>query len=343
MLDRRTATFGMMGAAGAMLASCKAGAAPYQQALGRGARWLNGAALQPPDLRGKVVLVNFWTFTCINSLRPLPYLRAWHEKYRERGLVVIGVHAPEFSFEHEPPLVERAVAEHALRYPVVIDNEFRIWRALDNSAWPAFYLIDANGGLRHRSVGEGDYDATERLIQRLLSESSKRLLDDPIVPVSGSGIEAAPDWKDLESPETYLGYGKIVGNSAASALHRNQAADYEQPTGLALNGWGLAGRWKANAECVEAVDMAALLFRFHARDLHCVMDPGAAGPIRFEVRIDGGAPGRDHGSDIDERGLGVVSEARLYQLVRQADAVRDRVFEIRFLDRGARAYAFTFG
>jgi thiol-disulfide isomerase/thioredoxin len=344
MLNRRTATLGILAStAGAMLTTCGEASASYGEVFANEGPWLNGMPLVAADLRGKVLLVNFWTYTCINSLRPLPYLRSWWDRYRDRGLVVIGVHAPEFSFEHELPRVRDAVGEHQIRYPIVIDNDFRIWRRFDNSAWPAFYLIDATGRIRHRRLGEGEYDQTERWIQQLLRDDRGSAISDPIAPAAGKAVEAAPDWRDLGSPETYVGYAKAANFTSEDRLRRDQLADYRTTTALPLNGWSLSGSWRIAAEFAEASEGAAIRFHFHARDLHLVMGPGLRSSARFRVRVDGLNPGVNHGADIDEQGVGVIREARLYQLVRQAGPVRDRVFEIEFLDGGPRAYCFTFG
>lgn len=329
--------------AGPLLAACGADPVLYERAFtSDDAPWLNGAPLRATDLQGKVVLVNFWTYTCINSLRPLPYVRLWWESYAERGLVVVGVHAPEFSFEQELPRVRQAVADHGIRYPVVLDNQFRIWRAFENGAWPAFYLLDAKGELRHRQLGEGGYADLERRIQGLLAEARGDAILDPSRAVQGRGEEAAPDWANLRTPETYVGYAKATDFVSRNRLRRDAPADYQGSDPLPLNGWTLAGRWNVQQECAEAAGAARIAFRFHARDLHLVMGPGRE-PTPFTVRIDGSAPGADHGTDIDDQGRGLLREARLYQLVRQEGRVRDRTCEIAFDAAGPRAYCFTFG
>ncbi|RRN63991.1 redoxin family protein [Caulobacter sp. 602-1] len=344
---RRGAALGLMAApaAGALLATCGVSQAQSLKALSPGMAWLNTEPLLAGDLAGKVVLVNFWTYTCINSLRPLPYLRAWADRYADRGLVVLGVHTPEFSFERELPRVRRAVAEQGVRYPVVLDNDFAIWRSFDNTAWPAFYFIDASGRIRHRRLGEEDYARSERVIQDLLGEVRGQRVTEPLSPVVGERAQAAPDWGDLASPETYTGYAKAENFAGRGGLRRGSAADYAAPGRLALNAWGFSGRWDVQPE-FAAVEQAggSIVFRFHARDLHLVMSPGAdERATRFRVRIDGAEPGADHGVDIDAAGWGELGEARMHQLIRQAGVVRDRTFEIEFQDAGPRAYCFTFG
>jgi thiol-disulfide isomerase/thioredoxin len=307
--------------------------------------WLNSPPLTVADLRGKVVLVNFWTYSCINSLRPLPYVRAWAKKYQDRGLVVIGVHAPEFGFEHDAANVRRALADQGVSYPVVLDNDFRIWRAFGNSAWPAFYFVGADGRVRRKALGEGRYEDSERAIQALLSEARKTPVADPIGPIAGTGWQAAPDWDDERSPETYVGYAKAVGFEPDGGLRQDVTAPYQAPARLPLNHWSLSGQWKAAGEFTALVGASgAIAYRFHARDLNLVLAPPADGHfVRFRVRIDGAAPGADHGFDTDVEGRGRLDFPRLYQLVRQSRPVADRTFEIEFQDPGARAYVFTFG
>jgi thiol-disulfide isomerase/thioredoxin len=287
--------------------------------------WLNSEPLTPEGLRGSVVLVDFWTYTCINWLRSLPYIRAWAEKYRDRGLVTIGVHTPEFEFEHNAANVRRAVEAMRVDYPVAIDNDYAVWSAFDNHYWPALYIADADGQIRHHRFGEGDYAESEMVIQHLLG------VDDELVSVEAEGIEAAADWRNLQSPENYLG----------SARTENFAA-----TGVPLgpNHWSLSGDWTMGTMAVRLNEAGGrITCRFHARDLHLVMGPRAGeAPVRFNVLIDGQPPGADHGDDVDEQGNGSADYQRLYQLVRQRD-VADHTFEIEFLDAGAEAYAFTFG
>jgi thiol-disulfide isomerase/thioredoxin len=347
LMTRRTAAWGLVAApvVGGALATCGASQAEGYRALAGDGTWLNTPPLGPTDLRGKVVLVNFWTYTCINSLRPLPYLRTWAERYRDRGLVVIGVHTPEFTFEHELPKVRQALADLGVRYPVVIDNDFRIWRAFGNSAWPGFYFLDAQGHVRHRRLGEGNYDQSERMIQDLLSAAGGQAVTDVIVPVAGEGTQAAPDWNDLGSPETYVGYTKAENFASIDGPRRDRSAVYRSPARLPLNGWSLTGGWTVSSEFAALTGGAgAIAFHFHARDLHLVMTPPPGGEaVRFRVQIDGADPGPDHGADTDPAGWGELREARLHQLVRQAGPVRDRVFEIAFQGPGPRAYCFTFG
>ena len=290
--------------------------------------WLNSEPLTAAGLRGRIVLVDFWTYSCVNWLRTLPYVSAWHERYRERGLVVVGVHAPEFGFEHDLGNVRRAVSELRVGYPVVIDNDFTIWRAFENHYWPAVYLVDRDGHLRFQHFGEGAYEETERAIQRLLD------VDGEPVRVSADGVAEAADWDTLRSPETYVGANRAERRSADL-----------RPDELALNQWVLTGDWSHGAEAA-ALDIAggSIAYRFEARDLNLVLAPPASGaPVRFEVRLDGQPPGADHGVDTDASGEGTVSEPRMYQLIRRRGAVGEGTFEITFHDAGARAYVFTFG
>ncbi|MBV9244637.1 MAG: thioredoxin family protein [Methylobacteriaceae bacterium] len=316
-----------------------------QRALAGGREWLNTPPLRAEDLRGKVVLVNFWTYSCINSLRPLRYIRAWAEKYRDRGLIVIGVHTPEFGFEKDLGNVRRAVAAQGVSYPVLLDSDEAIWRAFGNSAWPTFYFIDADGRLRHQVVGEEGYDQSERVIQKLLSEARREPITDPILTIPGDGPQAAPDWPDVGSEETYVGYAKASGFAGPGSLVRDRVARYDPPARLPLNHWSLAGQWTLGGEYATLTGMSGTIaYRFHARDLNLVLAPPADGrSIRFRVRIDGSDPGAGHGFDTDAQGFGILDQPRMYQLVRQSGPVADRTFEIEFLDRGARVYAFTFG
>lgn len=306
--------------------------------------WLNSEPLSADGLVGKVVLVNFWTYTCINSLRPLPYLREWARKYAERGLAVVGAHTPEFSFEHDVESVRRAVNAQDVTYPVVLDNDYEIWSAFANNAWPGFYFVDARGRVRERVLGEGSYDASERVIQRLLSEAGAEA-SDAIVDVRGEGAQAAPDWHTLRSPETYVGYRNASNFASPGGLRPNTQAQYEHPRSLRLNEWSLRGRWTAGEEFAETTAPgSAIKFCFHARDLHLVASRAdSTQAIAFRVSIDGSPPGDDHGVDVDADGRGVLAEDRMYQLVRQKTAIQDRVVEIVFSDTGARTYVFTFG
>ena len=294
-------------------------------ALGRGAEWINSPPLTPERLAGKVVAVDFWTYTCINWLRTLPYVRAWAQKYKE-GLVVIGVHTPEFPFEHNVDHVRRAVQQMRVEYPVVIDNDYSIWRAFRNQYWPALYLVDAGGRVRQHYFGEGEYEQSERAIQRLLGISKG------IVSVDGRGLEAEADWANLRSPETYLG-----SERAANFVSRGAR--------LALNQWSLTGEWRQGAKAtVLNKPSGQIVYRFHARDVHLVMGPSRPGSaVRFRVTLDGQPPGAAHGLDVDEGGNGIATEPRLYQLIRQPKPIVDRTFAIEFLDAGVEAFAFTFG
>jgi thiol-disulfide isomerase/thioredoxin len=300
--------------------------------------WLNSEPLGPAELRGHVVLVNFWTWTCINWLRQEPYVRAWSQAYRDDRLVVIGVHTPEFSFEHEIDGVRQATRERAIDYPVAADNGYAIWSEFDNHFWPALYFVDGDGVIRDNHFGEGRYAESERVIQRLLG------VERELVSVEGVGVEAEADWDHLRSPETYLGYarGGRFASPEGIALDRRRA--YEFPRHLGVNRWALTGEWTIGRENV-VLDQAggSIAYRFHARDAHLVLSPGARDQIPFRVRVDGEAPGPSHGVDVDDDGNGLLRDGRLYQLVRQQDAVRERTLEITFLEPGAEAYAFTFG
>lgn len=307
--------------------------------------WLNSPPLTAKSLRGKVVLVDFWTYSCINCLRALPYIEGWAAKYKDAGLVVIGVHTPEFAFEKDRANVEKAVRDLKITYPVAIDSNYRIWQAFNNEYWPAHYFIDGKGRIRYHHFGEGEYAESERVIQELLKENGAQSLSAGVIDVSGSGAEAAPDNKDVASPETYIGYKRAENFASVESIARDSRKVYTTRPRLSLNQWALSGAWNVGGE--SAVLEAApgkIVFRFHARDLHLVLGPRKNGkPIRFVVKIDGTAPGEDHGSDTDASGAGTVQEHRLYQLIRQKGAVEDRTFEIEFLDPGVQAFAFTFG
>jgi cytochrome c biogenesis protein CcdA/thiol-disulfide isomerase/thioredoxin len=307
--------------------------------------WLNSPALSAAGLRGKVVVIDFWTYSCINCLRTLPYVNAWYDAYRDHGLVVVGVHAPEFAFEKQEANVRRAVDRFGIRYPVAIDNDLVIWRAFRNRYWPAHYFVDAQGRIRGHRFGEGDYAGSERLIRALLLEAGQGDLPPMRERRPGEGVQAAADQSRNESPETYVGYGRARNFSSPGGARRNETGTYEIPASLALNQWALGGEWTVQRE--QASSSAApgrIAFRFQARDLHLVLGPGDGGrPVRFKVTLDGRAPGEDRGSDVDEHGYGTVREQRLYQLIRQDGAVEPRTFTIEFLDPGVHAYAFTFG
>jgi len=300
--------------------------------------WLNSQPLTPVGLGGKVVLVNFWTYTCINWLRTEPYVRAWSQAYRDDGLIVIGVHTPEFSFEHEIERVRLATKERGIDYPVALDNGYAVWNAFENHYWPALYFIDAEGMIRDEHFGEGRYEQSERVIQQLLGIERK------LVSVEGLGVEAEADWEHLGSPETYLGYARGEHFASTNGAAFDERRAYELPERLRLNHWGLAGEWTIGREkAVLAEPGGSIAYRFNARDAHLVLSAGAREPIPFRVRLDGEAPGRSHGVDIDTDGVGLLGEGRLYQLVREHEAVRERTLEITFLEPGAEAYVFTFG
>jgi cytochrome c biogenesis protein CcdA/thiol-disulfide isomerase/thioredoxin len=315
-------------------------------ALDGAALWLNSPPLTAQQLRGKVVLVDFWTYSCINCLRALPYVQAWAKKYADRGLVVIGVHTPEFAFEKVPDNVRRAVAELGVTYPVALDNDYKIWRAFNNQYWPAHYFIDAQGRIRHHHFGEGEYDASERVIQKLLAEAGRGDVPGGVVDPRAQGAQAAAAAEAARSPETYTGYNRGTNFAATPfPVKFDQPADYRTMATLKLNQWGLNGRWIVGPE-KSSLERAGgqIVFRFHARDLHLVLGPGADGkPVRFRVTLDGKPLGQDHGMDTDAQGLGRITTQRLYQLVRQSGPVGERTFAIEFLDPGAQAFAFTFG
>ena len=307
--------------------------------------WLNSPPLTAPALRGKVVLIDFWTYTCINWLRTFPYVRAWDQKYRNQGLVVLGIHAPEFAFEKDLNNVRRAVKDMQVDYPVAVDNEHVIWRAFINEEWPALYFIDAKGRVRHHYFGEGAYEELEAVIQQLLTEAGASGISHEPVSVDAHGIEAAADWNDLKSPETYLGYGRTQNFTSPGGPVSDQSRVYAVPAQLHLNDWALSGDWtlKRPAAALNKPN-GRIAYRFHARDLNLVMGPAAPGTsVRFRVLIDGQPPGAAHGVDVDEQGDGTVAEQRVYQLIRQPQPIADRQFEIEFLDPGVEAFSFTFG
>lgn len=311
----------------------------------RANEWLNSPPLTASALRGKVILVDFWTYTCINWLRTQPYLRAWAEKYKDKGLVMIGVHTPEFRFEKNIDNVRREVKALRVDYPVAVDSEYVIWRAFNNNYWPALYFIDAQGRVRHYHFGEGSYDQSEMVIQRLLAEAGASGIGDDLVSVYARGIEAAADWASLKSPENYVGYERTEGFASPGGAVRDQRHTYEVPARLRLNNWALSGDWTIRRDAAALnKPNGRIAYRFHARDLHLVIGPAAPGTsVRFRVLIDGEPPGAAHGTDVDEQGNGAVAEQRLYQLIRQQKPIDDRQFEIEFLDSGVEAFAFTFG
>ncbi|MDL2408979.1 cytochrome c biogenesis protein DipZ [Rhizobium calliandrae] len=306
--------------------------------------WLNSPPLTAEQLRGKVVLVDFWTYSCINCIRTIPYVKAWAEKYRDQGLVVIGVHAPEFAFEKKIDNVKGALKDFQINYPVAIDNNYSIWQAFQNSYWPALYFVDAKGQIRHHVFGEGEYDTSEKVIQELLADASNQMPENSMVTPNAQGAEAAPDLGNIRSGETYIGYKEASNFVSPEGLNGNTGKDYT--TGEpGLNQWGLSGNWTIGSEQATLNKAGGgITYRFSARDLHLVLGPAADGkPVRFQVTVDGKAPGASHGADTDADGNGSVTETRLYQLVRQAGDVGERIFTVRFLDPGVEAYVFTFG
>ena len=300
--------------------------------------WLNSEPLGPAELRGRVVLVDFWTLTCINWLRTEPYVRAWARAYRDDGLVVIGVHTPEFPFEHEVDLVRRATIERGIDYPVAIDNNYEIWTAFENHYWPALYFVDRDGIIRDHHFGEGRYEESERVLQRLLDVEREP------VSIQGGGVEAEADWDHLRTPETYLGYGRSQHFASLHSGRFGERSPYAFPGYLRFNHWALDGEWTIGAESVM-LDQAggSIAYRYQARDAHLVLSPGNHEPIPFRVTVDGEAPGESHGVDVDEDGNGLLQHGRLYQLIREHDTVRERILEIAFHQPGVEAYAFTFG
>jgi cytochrome c biogenesis protein CcdA/thiol-disulfide isomerase/thioredoxin len=332
-----------------MASSHPAGPPPVEgemPSLGSATSWFNSPPLTPELLRGKVVLVDFWTYSCINCLRSLPYVKAWYDKYKDHGLIVIGVHAPEFAFEKDAGNVQRAIGELGVQYPVALDNDYAIWRGFDNHYWPAHYFVDAKGQIRGHHFGEGDYDGSEQLIRSLLTAAG--YVDLPPVGatrMAATGVQAAPDDEHNQSGETYIGYRRADGCRSPGGLTPGQPRLYTVPAALERNQWALAGKWLDDSE--KATLQAApgkIDFRFFARDLHLVLGPGKAGKaIRFRVRLDGTTPGANHGADTDENGDGVIKEQRLYQLIRQTGQVGEHRFSIEFLDDDVQAYSFTFG
>jgi thiol-disulfide isomerase/thioredoxin len=300
--------------------------------LSHATEWINSPPLTAEGLKGKVVVVQFWTYSCVNWLRTLPYARTWARKYRDAGLVVIGVHSPEFGFEHQVANVRWAAKSFGVEYPIAVDNDFEIWRGFGNQYWPALYIIDGRGRVRHRHFGEGEYEQSERVIQELRAEAGARGIGGDVASVAPDGVEAAADWGNLRSPETYLG----------SARGENRVSSGKR---LGLNQWALGGDWTVQREAAVLNERnGRISYRFHARDLNLVMSPGAGGKsVRFRILIDGQAPGAAHGVDVDEQGNGTIAEPRMYQLIRQAEPIADRQFEIQFLDPGVEAFVFTFG
>jgi len=313
--------------------------------LGGAVEWLNTPPLTTASLRGKVVVVEFLTYSCINWLRTMPYVRAWAEKYKSQGLVVIGVHTPEFDFEKDIANVRRAAKEMKVEFPIAVDSDQAIWRAFGNEYWPALYFVDAEGRIRHHHFGEGDYDGSERIIQQLLAESGAGTVARDLVAVDGEGAEAAADWGSLRSGENYLGYARTQRLASPGGRAPDEPHVYAAPARLRLNEWALSGDWTLGSRvAVLNQPNGRIVYRFHARDLHLVMGPAVVGAtVRFRVFVDGKAPGVDHGLDVDDQGVGTATEQRLYQLIRQRGPIRDRQFEIEFIDPGVGAFSFTFG
>jgi cytochrome c biogenesis protein CcdA/thiol-disulfide isomerase/thioredoxin len=339
----------MTGGQAMMMSGKPAGGLPIEgemPSLGGATGWLNSLPLTAEELRGKVVLVDFWTYSCVNCLRALPYVKAWYAKYKDHGLVVIGVHTPEFAFEKDPVNVRRAVGELGVTYPVALDNDYAIWQGFNNQYWPAHYFIDADGHIRGHHFGEGDYEESERTIRQLLAEGGYSDLPPPGMQFDGAvGVQAPADEADDQSPETYLGYARAQNFRSPGGLTHDRPQSYTAPAALELNQWALEGMWVVDPEkAVLRKSPGRIVYRFHARDLHLVLGPGAGGkPVRFRVQIDGVAAGANHGADTDANGNGVVKEQRLYQLIRQGAAVGEHVFSIEFLDSDVQAYSFTFG
>ncbi|MGD0598547.1 MAG: redoxin domain-containing protein [Terriglobales bacterium] len=313
--------------------------------LGSGTAWLNSRPLTAADLRGKVVLIDFWTYSCINWRRQLPYVRAWVEKYKNQGLVVIGVHAPEFSFEKNIDNVRQAAKDIRVDYPIVIDNDHAIWRAFNNEYWPALYFVDAQGRIRHHQFGEGEYEQSEKIIQQLLAEAGGSGFSHELVSLDPQGAEVGADWNDLRSAENYVGYERTENFASPGGARPDKPLSYTVPARLKLNHWALEGDWTMQREgIVLNKPNGHIVYSFHGRDLHLVMGPAVPGiPVRFRVLIDGQPPGAAHGVDVDDQGNGAVTEPRMYQLIRQPMSIVDRQFEIEFLDSGVEAFSFTFG
>ena len=307
--------------------------------------WVNSEPLTPESLRGRVVLVQFWTYTCINWLRTLAHVRAWSERYRDAGLVVLGVHTPEFSFERDVRNIRRAVEAMRIGYPVAIDSEYAVWGAFANHYWPALYFVDAEGRIRHHQFGEGDFEESERVLQQLLADAGADVLGQPLVEVAPAGLEAAADWAELRSGETYLGYARTDDFASREGLVPDARRAYSLPASLRLNHWALEGEWTVERESALLGEAGGrIAYRFSARDAHLVLAPdpgGTSGP--FRVRLDGRPPGAAAGEDVDADGAGVAEEQRLYQLIRQQPPIDDRTFEIEFLAPGIRGVVFTFG
>jgi thiol-disulfide isomerase/thioredoxin len=307
--------------------------------------WLNSEPLTVSSLRGRPVLVEFWTYTCINWIRTLPRVRGWYERYRHQGLVVIGVHTPEFEVERDVEHVRQAAGRMRIEYPIAIDSDYKIWRAFGNQYWPALYFADADGKIRHHRFGEGEYEYSEIVIQLLLKAAGVREVTATLTPVDARGVEAPADWDELRSGETYMGYARAGNFASPGSASWDERKEYSLPDALQLNHWALAGDWSVGRQAaVLNASGGQIAHRFHARDLHLVMAPARDGQqVRYRVLLDGDPPGAAHGLDIDEHGEGTVTGPRLYQLIRQRTPVAERAFEITFLDPGVHAYVFTFG
>jgi len=337
-------------AQGQVMTTTTSGAVPLpiegmMPSLSGATAWLNSPPLTPESLRGKVVVVDFWTYTCINWQRSQPYVRAWATRYKDQGLVVIGVHTPEFEFEKSVANIRPALGMFRIDYPVAVDSDYAIWEAFRNRYWPAVYVVDAKGSIRHHQFGEGDYERTEMVVQQLLREAGHSGVGNDAVRVDARGSEVAADWSNLRSPEAYLGGDRSEGFVSSDSAAMGKSRSYVAPRALALNHWGLSGDWTVNAGAI-VVDKpsARLVYRFHARDVHLVMGPPSPGSsLRFRVLLDGRPPGNAHGADVDEEGNGTATGQRLYQLIRQPGPIADRTVEIEFLDPGVEAYVFTFG
>jgi thiol-disulfide isomerase/thioredoxin len=349
MTNSMAMTNSMTGGQAMMMSGKPSGGLPIEgeiPAFSGATSWVNSSALAPEDLRGKVVLVDFWTYSCINCLRALPYVKTWYEKYKEHGLVVIGVHAPEFAFEKDPANVRRAVSDLGVAYPVAIDNNYAIWQGFNNQYWPAHYFIDAAGHIRSHHFGEGSYEESEQTIRQLLAQAGYTNLPPPgMESAKAIGAQAPADEAHDQSPETYIGYARAQNFSSHGGLVQERHQAYAVPSSLELNHWALGGTWSVDRE-KAALSKAPgkIVYRFYARDLHLVLGLSPDGkPVRFRVQLDGSAPGANHGADTDANGDGVIKEQRLYQLIRQATAVGEHVFSIEFLDPDVQAYSFTFG
>jgi len=317
----------------------------YMPEFAAGTPWLNSAPLTRERLRGKVIVVDFWTYSCINCLRAQPYINAWYSRYRDSGLVIIGVHSPEFGFEKDSANVRMLIAKFGIKYPIALDNDFALWKAYNNRFWPAHYFIDATGKVRGHHFGEGKYDESERTIRMLLTEAGAKSLPAPLDRAAGEGVSVAADTANVKSPETYLGFARAANFQSPGSFARDAVKNYQLPPALTLNQWALAGSWRVSRENAQLETAPGrIAFRFKARDLHLVLGPGPdKAPVRFRVLLDGKPPGADHGMDTDAHGAGKVSEQRLYQLVRQQGSVQELEFTIEFLAPRVEAFSFTFG